>query len=515
MNIFFTGGQRSEGKLELSENGARIGRELDNDIVIEGEGASRHHARIFKVGDAWMLEDMGSTNGTKLNGVKVTPNLPAQLKEGDSISIGQQIMVFAKESPLALDKMPAPKHAADTSVQPEGQQQVPLIKITPPDPSDVTVPDAAPVPPKPTETKKDEGAKQFSDFFDQKSSEENAGGNIIATDNLFGKTKQDFGKEEKSDKKKRGGILFYVAVLAVTALLAAAFLLFEQMKDAKYNSETAASTKSKARKTGAPLLVRYEKEIASNDKGSNIFRYVLEIKNGKVTVTRDDLRAHLKDQLSRTVAEEDIKELESALRETDFMGLDQPQKGTPPKEGSSSQRLIIAYGKDMNDVLVYNAPPPPAFLEAVSALENFSDDVLNIPTASLTPDEMREEGLAAFAQAKELLENYQARDENLNEAMKRFNIAIEYLRPFSPTPPEYEEAYKLLQKAEKMLQETVNKHFINMKRYYRLKEYEKAKEEMLAVMGELDPDKKAYKQAKDRVIYLENMIKRQKRRKRK
>jgi hypothetical protein len=434
------------------------------------------------------------------------------LKEGDSISIGKQIMVFAEEPPAVLAKAPIPKSAAVTSVEQEEHPQIPLIKITPPDPSAVTVPDAAPVPPK--EDKSSDGSSQsFNDFFGQNNTQ-NAG-DIISNDNLFGKTKQDIGSEGKDQEKKHGGILFYVAVLAVTAILAAAFIYFQRLKDAKYKTGGNETTQTAKKEKGAPLLVRYEKEIATNGEKPNIFRYVLEIKDGKVTATRDDLQAHLKNKLPRNVSEDDLDELRQTLQDTDFMSLEQPQRGTPSPEEDRSQRLIIAYGKEMNDILVDNIPPPADFLDAITAIENFSADVLNIPTASLTPEEMRETGLAAFAQAKDLFDNYQAKDENLNEAIKRFSIAKENLQPFSPTPPEYEEACILHQKALKMLNEMVKTHFKNSKTYMRLKEYEKAKEEMLAVMGELDPGKKYYKLAKDKVISLEDAIRKQKRRKRK
>lgn len=49
-----------------------IGRALDNDVVIDVAEVSRHHARIDYAGSQFEITDLGSTNGTSVNGIKVT-----------------------------------------------------------------------------------------------------------------------------------------------------------------------------------------------------------------------------------------------------------------------------------------------------------------------------------------------------------------------------------------------------------------------------------------------------------
>ncbi|MCL2324625.1 MAG: FHA domain-containing protein [Actinomycetia bacterium] len=89
-----TQGPRLEASLsmdalgELSLQGKQsvtIGRQDDNDLVIADVNASRHHARFERAGDGWELTDLGSTNGTLLNGQKTTR---ARLHDGDVILIG-------------------------------------------------------------------------------------------------------------------------------------------------------------------------------------------------------------------------------------------------------------------------------------------------------------------------------------------------------------------------------------------------------------------------------------------
>jgi pSer/pThr/pTyr-binding forkhead associated (FHA) protein len=67
-------------------DGAMFGRADGADIHVEDQFASSSHARIYDRGGAMYLEDMGSTNGTYLNGRKVQSAEP--LGTGDTIRIG-------------------------------------------------------------------------------------------------------------------------------------------------------------------------------------------------------------------------------------------------------------------------------------------------------------------------------------------------------------------------------------------------------------------------------------------
>lgn len=68
-----------------------IGRGKDCDITLEDQMASRHHAVVVKSGDAYILEDLKSKNGTTVNGAPVQA---WQLKESDLISVGGSQITF-------------------------------------------------------------------------------------------------------------------------------------------------------------------------------------------------------------------------------------------------------------------------------------------------------------------------------------------------------------------------------------------------------------------------------------
>jgi sigma-B regulation protein RsbU (phosphoserine phosphatase) len=75
-----------------------IGRLPTNQLAFQAvEGLSREHLAIERQGDAWMVRDVGSTNGTFLNGKRI--ETPAYLNTGDKIIAGQLTLVFTQPSP--------------------------------------------------------------------------------------------------------------------------------------------------------------------------------------------------------------------------------------------------------------------------------------------------------------------------------------------------------------------------------------------------------------------------------
>lgn len=66
-----------------------LGRQLDNDVVISDESASRRHAEIYSEDEQLVLYDLQSTNGTFVNRERLV--MPFVLRSGDQIRIGQQV----------------------------------------------------------------------------------------------------------------------------------------------------------------------------------------------------------------------------------------------------------------------------------------------------------------------------------------------------------------------------------------------------------------------------------------
>ena len=76
----------------LEQTVTRLGRAVENEIVIVSKRASREHAHLRRDGRRVFLDDLGSTNGTFLNGERVLGSI--QLRDGDEISIGEIVFTF-------------------------------------------------------------------------------------------------------------------------------------------------------------------------------------------------------------------------------------------------------------------------------------------------------------------------------------------------------------------------------------------------------------------------------------
>ena len=85
--------------------GGLIGREAGVAIQIEHPTVSRQHAQLVLSGAQMVLIDMGSANGTRVNGVKITG--PQTLREGDSVELGKvNAIYFNKHAPTAIAALP-------------------------------------------------------------------------------------------------------------------------------------------------------------------------------------------------------------------------------------------------------------------------------------------------------------------------------------------------------------------------------------------------------------------------
>ncbi len=89
--LVFVSGPHKGNRVRLSGDVVRIGRDSANEIAIREVNASRHHAEFFLREGSYYIRDLGSTNGTKLNGVAIEESI---LKPGDQIAIGESVFVL-------------------------------------------------------------------------------------------------------------------------------------------------------------------------------------------------------------------------------------------------------------------------------------------------------------------------------------------------------------------------------------------------------------------------------------
>lgn len=84
--IVITSGPRSGLELELPETGLSIGRSSGSGLQIKDDYTSSAHAKVVRWRDQWMVQDLGSTNGTYVDGKRITEATPVRV--GSSVRIG-------------------------------------------------------------------------------------------------------------------------------------------------------------------------------------------------------------------------------------------------------------------------------------------------------------------------------------------------------------------------------------------------------------------------------------------
>jgi predicted component of type VI protein secretion system len=130
----------------LDRDWLTIGRDPSNDIVINDPQVSRQHARITRQGQMVVIEDLGSTNGSFANGVRLTG--PHVLSNGDVIGLGDGVTLTYYEVGIAADiaetvvgrpgsavtptPMPAPRVQVASQMPPTVLPGTPAVQQIPP-----------------------------------------------------------------------------------------------------------------------------------------------------------------------------------------------------------------------------------------------------------------------------------------------------------------------------------------------------------------------------------------------
>jgi cytochrome c-type biogenesis protein CcmH/NrfG len=128
-------GGRREVPLDREE--LTIGRTADNCVHLPQRNVSRRHARLWRRESAFVLEDLKSSNGTRVNGVRITE--PVELHDGDMVTIGDYGVAlrpddFAPDAPLVEPRPEdGPETRPDILVDTAPHPLTPAVE-TPPEP---------------------------------------------------------------------------------------------------------------------------------------------------------------------------------------------------------------------------------------------------------------------------------------------------------------------------------------------------------------------------------------------
>jgi len=120
--IFQTEAQQGR-EIPLSGDEITFGRDPENTVVIDDIQISRHHLRVYREKESWLVEDLKSTNGSTLNGKDLKK--AQKLKNGDNLVLGEDIalqVVLSKQQPQKDDRKE--KKAAASEARSEARKQL-------------------------------------------------------------------------------------------------------------------------------------------------------------------------------------------------------------------------------------------------------------------------------------------------------------------------------------------------------------------------------------------------------
>src|ERR1700759_3143199 len=83
---------------ELTEDTVTVGRVSDNTIQIEDASVSSHHAELTLHGEEYILKDLGSTNGPRVNGTAIAAEDQVPLQPGFNIRFGSISVRYLSET---------------------------------------------------------------------------------------------------------------------------------------------------------------------------------------------------------------------------------------------------------------------------------------------------------------------------------------------------------------------------------------------------------------------------------
>ena len=106
------GGRQAGLRVVVPAGETTVGRDATSELVLDDEGVSRHHAMLVRAAQTVTIEDVGSTNGTWVNGERVTT--ARELRQGDRIQLGTALLALEGGATAPPASVAAPPAAASS-----------------------------------------------------------------------------------------------------------------------------------------------------------------------------------------------------------------------------------------------------------------------------------------------------------------------------------------------------------------------------------------------------------------
>ncbi len=551
MNLYLLDDNKNVDQVvELQTPKIKIGRESDNDICLDIPGVSRYHCEMILENGKWYINDIESTNGTKVN------NLPIKamylLHEGDLIDIGDQHLRFSDASASTHTELrsvfPINSSLADTAAMPvqnnfdpertsqrielfdatetlkgeiprmDGSNacSTPSIIINLPQTSEFQTPSASgsiifeplndvqkntsqtagiKLTPAPAETTS-LGANSMPSSHPEEHSKQIAATKLPENVSLFGR--KDNNKSLTEQVKRRStNMLFYTCAICIPIIFICLFIIVS--RGSKVPQQPVKIVTDSPEK----LIVNYEKKVVGKD---NVFRFQMLLDQGHVIFMLDDLRSrrhYLKED--KAVKSDLLLELYNDIKDSDFMDLSPVSEGALINNTDESRTMMIRYNDKAKTMIIRNNYAPNSFEAIERAINDFAGQY-GLQTISMTPEELKREADIAFNKAEELFNNRDAAPENLRKALIRYQVTVDYLDQFAPKPQQWTLSKKRIAETEELISRRFKDLAFDYNRLIKLKNDREALEVLDRLLPLLDPASKNYQKFQAARIKLENKL---------
>lgn len=481
MKIHYLNGPQAGRRVELSAEGATIGREQDNQIQLLIGGVSRYHAKIEYKDDGWILRDLGSTNGTKINDVLIAA--PTKLCHGDHVVIGDQqfrIELLA-HAPVAADTdtdstraFPAPEPTSPTFVfRPD---------MMPPPPPPPPVSPAAP-----------EETPQVNPPSNEPAPEQTLKVNF---DGDIFKSESGKGDSNPTDRKKGkstliGNIIFAIVLLVmlITGALVIMHTVFGSA-ETKTAVDNSAAEEAMRKASQESFFFYYERVVESKDpQNPNIFKVVAQGEykyrkpRGKDKDKQErekyfELKVSLRDlaneQKFDSIPLKDISldKVEDLRERLEDEILESSLQSSPLTGDSCFDRIVVASDGEFKDVIYYNGDGQnnSYFVTAQDALDNFVSDAIGMPLM-MTKEEITLEAEKAYNEAINA-GNYQDSPHIFHRAFKSYERACLYFERLNS--PKLNDCRARYAELEKYYKDKFRTGKNEVDRYYKDRQFQRA-----------------------------------------
>lgn len=463
-------------RFNVPDSGGTLGRSRMADIQVMDNGLSRLHCRFFSENGVAMVQDLGSSNGTMVNGIEIGAT-PTRLANGDCVTVGETV--------LHISGIGAP---APQPVSPPPQPQ-PLFSLN----TDALIAEV------PTAPKQPVDAAQLPDV----------------APNLFGAPDTiasappvnpspdgvDLGlNASEGDEKKRNPLLgFIFALTAILILLCGAVAIFAIERESGDGKPLPLPSSNEL-----PFEFSYERLKITEE---TLYRYNLSYESsGLLTLVVEDLgEADRSFNKQLQLSEQVRKVLRKEVVDSNYT---QIRKFAPERspDGISLQRktLTVVVGSYIWERVAENVSDR-AFDSLCERLELFALNELDAWAARYSVAELREMGREQLAIGNRYWEQRDMGDEKLFQALTAYEKGVAALETLNPKPEFSQDLIYALREATDLLDARYEEASFNVDQAMSTKRYDTAAEILRQILRMI-PDREDERNLKatEQLLLIEN-----------